>query len=162
MSDDVETKSLCVRKIGWKRISRNTQRFGWVLNDAEEHTETTETTTYEGRVSGDTIHITPRTTRKTKVRIWLSFYRFRSDIPGVVRTIEFFYNIFFFLRRVIGFLLPWALIPFVIVALVGGVDFVMTYGVYWEIAFFVWLILMVIEGILARIAFNSLSKHRGR
>ena len=68
-------KVLCVKRFGWKRIAKNTQRFGWVLSDAEEETTVTETTTYEGKVVGDTLYVNPRTNRSSKVRVWLSFYR---------------------------------------------------------------------------------------
>lgn len=160
MSDNVETKVLCVRKIGWKRIARNTQRFGWYLDNAEQHTTTTETTTYEGSISGDTITVTPHTTRSSKVRVWLSFYRYSSEIPASVKTVELFYNLFFLVRRIIGFLLPIALIPYIILFLLGQAlsDLGSLISMYWMIAFFSWIALMIIEGILARVGHSLLRR----
>ena len=71
----IKSKVLCVKKLGWRRIAKNMTRFGWTLADAEQHTTTTEETTYTGEVANNKVYITPHTKSSTKVRVWLSFYR---------------------------------------------------------------------------------------
>ena len=116
---DFQTKVLCVKKLGWKRIAHNVERFGWTLGEAEEETETTITTSYEGRVSGDNIYIEEKVSKSTKVRVWLSFHRYKSDFSNyyAVKPLEIIYNIAFLLRRILGFLLPIASVLLLITCL---------------------------------------------
>ncbi|MDE6850685.1 MAG: hypothetical protein K2J54_05090 [Clostridia bacterium] len=150
-------KVLCVKRFGWKRIAKNTQRFGWVLSDAEEETTVTETTTYEGKVVGDTLYVNPRTNRSSKVRVWLSFYR-NMYIPAGVRILEFFYNVFFLLRRILAFFLPLIAVGSLILMLTGGVDILLSLMLWIELAFGLWIAFIILEGILARIAYAVLAK----
>ena len=77
---NVEWKHLSIRCWGWKRVVKNTERFGWELMDAKERTTTTTKTSYEGRVvSDDKVEITPRTQTTTKKRVELSFARDRFN-----------------------------------------------------------------------------------
>lgn len=151
---DYKTKVLCVKRFGWKRIAKNTQRFGWILDSAEQETTVTEETTYEGSVVGDTVYINPRTHRTSKVRVWLSFYRYSSDYKNLssIFFLEALYNLFFFIRRILAFFLPIVSVVALVVAFSGGSDIVLKYGGWLAAAFFVWLGMIIFEGILSRIA----------
>lgn len=100
---DYQTKYVSVKRLGWRTVVRQRKRFGWELYDAEQ--ETTTTTTYEGRISGDTVYIEPK--KSTKVRVNLTFIRYPKDFKnlGVVKPIEWIYNLVFLLRRILGALL---------------------------------------------------------
>ena len=151
------TKVLCVKRFGWKRIAKNTQRFGWILSDAEEETTVTETTTYEGNVVGDTLYINPRTNRSSKVRVWLTFYR-NIYVPAGVRVLEFFYSLIFLLRRILAFFLPIIGVCALIVFLMGHGDILLTYPTIFILPLLLWLSFIILEGILARIARAILRK----
>ena len=152
----VTYKTLVVKRFGWRRICRNTQRFGWVLTDAEQHTETTTTTSYEGRVVGDRVYIDEHKTTSTKVSIHMSFYRDDDDyanLPAIL-PIEFFYKIAFFFRRIIGAILPFFTVLFVIFLLMGDDGSGMTGA--WIGAMVAWIVLMIVENVLALWAYKVL------
>ena len=159
------TKNLSVKKFGWKRIAKNTQRFGWVISDAVEHTEVTETTTYEATVYNDTIYVNPKTNRSSWVRVFLTFYRNSYLIPASVKVIEFFYNIIFFLRRVLAFFVPIATVLVILFASMGGAnaidggETIYMIGTGWVLISGFWLAFIILENILARIASGILKRN---
>lgn len=130
-------------------------RFGWALDDAVEHHETTVTTTYEGQVVGDTLYINERNDEKTKIRMHLEFHRDKNKFAnlGAVTVLEVFYNIFFYLRRIIGFFLPILGIATILVAaLLQDTELFEKFGMSLLIGFLVWILLIILEGVFARIA----------
>ena len=118
-------KQLTLKKLGWKRIARNTERFGWFLKDATKHTEITETTTYEGHVSGDTIYINPKTHRTSKTRVWLTFYRSR-EVGAGVGFIEFLYNLAYYIRKISLFCMPFLWAATFVLLIIGFSDIAQT------------------------------------
>lgn len=160
MAKDISTKVLCVKKIGWKRIAKNFMRFGWDLDDAEQETTITKTTEYEITETPKGYHAKPHTNTSTKVRIWLTFTRRKSDFENLaaVRPLELFYNLFFYARRIVGFVLPILAIATFVLALLGGASTTNDMGGYntmvgWLLAVFgIWVGLILLETILARIA----------
>ena len=104
---DYQTKYVSVKRLGWRTVVRQRKRFGWELYDAEEETETTTTTTYEGRITDDKVYIEPKTSTSTKTRVNLTFIRYPKKFKnlGVVKPIEWIYNLVFLLRRILGALL---------------------------------------------------------
>lgn len=52
-----QRKTVTWGKLGWKRVCKNTMRFGWESLENVEHTETTYTTNYEGEVIDDKVYI---------------------------------------------------------------------------------------------------------
>ncbi len=160
--DDLQTKTLCVKRFGWRRIARDRMCFGWQMTDAQEERTVTEKTTYEvdERIGGYTV--TPRVSRSTKIRVWLSLCRRRSDFLnlGSIFVLELFYNIFFTVRRLLGLLLPlFALVTLVFALaetiLTGGQVFLtLVYALLISLA--VWAVLILLETVLARIALKIL------
>ncbi len=157
---ETKVKVLCVKRFGWKRIARNTERFGWTLDEAEEETTTTHETTYEGEVVGDKIYVKPHTTTSTKVRVWLTFWRNKDDFKNLmaIRLLELVYNILFYIRRIVGFFLPVVgVLSIIVVAFsnsTGGHydDETTQLSMYLLAAFASWISLIICEGILSRIA----------
>ncbi len=157
----MQTKSLWVRQMGWQRIARNMGRFGWQLDDAVQQTETRTRTTYNGYVSENgNVNINPHTTKSKKIRIHLSFVRYDEDFEniGSMGLLEFFYNLFFFIRSLVGFVLPFTFLVLIppIGPLVGGMLFgdekwANIVGVVLGILG-AWLVLIILENILSRIA----------
>ena len=70
-----QRKTVTWGKLGWKRVCKNTMRFGWESLENVEHTETTYTTNYEGEVIDDKVYIHENTTSSTKTRIHMHFIR---------------------------------------------------------------------------------------
>ena len=151
----VQTKYLTIKKFGWKRVAKNHERFGWYLDEAIKHTITTEETEYEGRVYDDRITITPHTKITKKTRMELSFHRDTNDIAnmGQIFFIELLFNIVFLLRRIIGFILPWMLVPFALVFLMGesGSELGTTMTSILGVAFLAWLGGIILEVIISKI-----------
>lgn len=154
-------KQLTIKKLGWKRIAKNVQRFGWVLYDATEHTTITEETTYEGRISGDTLYINPRTNRKSYTRVWLTFYR-ALVVSSNVKTLEFFYNVIYFLRKIFAFCLPILWIGTLIMWITAGTgNFAEYFYGFLRLAIgcsVSWILGIILEGVLSRIAGLALKK----
>lgn len=152
----MQSKYLTIKKFGWKRIAKNTQKFGWVLNDAEEHRETTTTTTYEGEVVNDEVRIREHTSSSTKVRIHLYFTRDPNNFENLksIALIELLYNIAFLVRRIIGFILPIATVIMIILSFIGFSDMVIESSAptWWGMGLFTWIGLIILESILASIA----------
>lgn len=153
-------KYLTLRKFGWKRIAKNTQRFGWKLFDAEEETTITETTEYEGTISGDKLTITPHTRSSSSTKMNLSFSRDPDRFVnlGSIRILELFYNIFFLIRRILARLLPLAYIASIVLMLLsnsvpnGELDTATTVFFYALGGTAVWLAMIILENIFAKIA----------
>ena len=143
------TKVLCVKRFGWKRIANNTERFGWIMYDAEEETTITTTTTYEGEIVDNKIYINPKTNRKSKVRVWLSFYRY-DRVPLPVKILEFIYNRIFFLRVILAFISPLYLGALIVLGFLQFSIEKLSFGFGFVVLG--WLCCILLEGILARIA----------
>jgi len=156
----LQTKILCLKKLGWKRVAKNQMRFGWDLDDGEEETTTTTTTTYETTFYQDKAYTKKYEDTHSKIRILLYFVRNRDDYQNLfaILPLELIYNICFYVRRIIGFLLPPAFIFIMIASTATNgsgtnhTDDFATVFLWFSIAFVAWLILIAAEGILSRIA----------
>lgn len=158
---ETKYKDLTIKKFGWKRIAKNTQRFGWKMFNAKEETTITETTEYEGTVSGNKVTITPHTTTSTKTRVKLNFSRDPNKFVnlGSIAVLEMFYNIFFLIRRILASILPLAyLAVFVIMILTNSVpnsdnlQTATTVFLYTLGGTGVWLTMIILENVFAKIA----------
>ena len=160
----VQTKVLCLKKFGWKRVANNTERFGWTLDDATEEEEVTETHTWEGEYNPSTnqYRARERVDRSSKVRIWLTFYRTPADFTNLIAIspIEMLYTICFWIRRIVGFILPLLTIALVVVASIGdGPELLETsFGPIYFSSLGIWVALILLEGIFARIAAKILKR----
>lgn len=154
----LKRKTITIGKFGWKRVFRNTLRFGWVYEKAIEETETTTTTTYETRIEDDRIVEDSYDTTSTRVFVHLVFYRDKNWYYGMrlVSFLEFLYNIIFFFRRIAGKLI----IPLFIFSMIFGTgsekQFVEDYNSIWGsmavLVLLIWILGIIFEQILARIA----------
>ena len=153
-----KTKVLRVKPFGWKRIARNVQRFGWTAYDAEEETTTTTETSYTGEIVGNKVYITPHTKSSTKVRVWLSFYRNSDNFKNLyaIKPFELLYGIVFWIRRILGTLLPIATVIMFIFVMINlstpNPTEMESIFLYYLLALGIWVLGMVLEGIIARIA----------
>ena len=160
----VQTKVLCLKKFGWKRIAKNTERFGWILDDATEEEEITETHTWEGEYNPSTNKITgrERVEKSSKIRIWLTFYRYPNTFTNLIAIspLEILYTICFWIRRIVGFILPLLTIALFVVAAIGdGPELLETsFGPLYFSALGIWIALILLEGIFARIAAKILKR----
>ncbi len=156
---NLQLKTLCLKKLGWKRVAKNQMRFGWDLYDGEEETTTTTTTTYETTFYEDKAYTEEHKDVHSKTRIWLYFQRHRDNYQNLlaILPLEIIYNICFYVRRIIGFFLIPAFVIIIIASTVTSGS-VMTeeesniVSLWYSIAFFSWLILIAAENILSRIA----------
>ena len=153
-----KTKVLRVKPFGWKRIARNVQRFGWTAYYAEEETTTTTETSYTGEIVGNKVYITPHTKSSTKVRVWLSFYRNSDNFKNLyaIKPFELLYGIVFWIRRILGTLLPIATVIMFIFVMINqstpNPTEMESIFLYYLLALGIWVLGMVLEGIIARIA----------
>lgn len=156
MHDDYAHKHLILKRFGWKRVANNTMRFGWQLNDAEQHTTTTIEKSYEGTICDDKVYIKENQTRRTSVSIHLYFSRRKSDYNNIyaIFPLELLYNICFLIRRIIGAILPIAFMGIILVVAIGSSDLIKESGAdtWLMIGFGIWLGLIILEGVLSRIA----------
>ncbi len=154
---NVEWKHISIRRWGWKRVVKNTQRFGWELMDATERTTTTTKTSYEGKiVSDDKVEITPRTQTTTKKRVELSFARDRSYIQNIapILLIELFYWLLFTVRRLFWWLMAAAFFVTLAIMFISSGDetLIEPFSQLFAIVFAVWLLARIVESILSWIA----------
>ncbi len=152
---NIQTKVLCVKKFGWQRIAKDRMCFGWELNNAEEHTETTSTVSYNVTEYSGKYEITPEVTHSTKVRIWLSFLRDRDRFEnlGSIALIELFYKLVFTVRRILSLILPVFAVIAAIIGFLAGLEGGVHPIVLWFIGLTgAWLLGIVLEVVLARIA----------
>lgn len=151
----IQTKCLSIRKFGWKRVCSCHARFGWELDEAIERTKTKTTTEYEGRIEGDRVTLKPNTTTTTDTRILLTFTRDRSRISNylIVWMIELLYNVAFLFRRLIGFFMPFTVLAFSVVFLMGdsGSEIGQMLTGVLGVHFLVWLTGVVLEVIISAI-----------
>ena len=174
-------KSCSATSLGWRRIAKNVMRFGWKLESAEEHTETTVTDHYEvyetpvrkkwngGYNSGYETDIYGnivtkeekrylKTTKETKSRVYMDFCRnavWYTNLSSIF-LLEFLFNILLLVRRLLGFLLPLFIPACILVVLFGGGQ---AFAIYetplpqlFTACFFGWLGLILAEDIVAFIA----------
>ena len=167
---NMETKSMRLKKLLSGRVIRNTKCFGWHLYDK---TDVEETTTWVDSVDaehmyGDKWKFTPHYNSETKYFLDVSFYRksewFRN--LGGVKILEFFYNLIFLIRRIIGALLPPAFVIamlFVIIGTSSNDDPTGNLvGAIFGGAFMAWVLLILLEDIFAMIARGILKPADGR
>lgn len=153
----IQEKTIAVKKLGWKRVCKNTQRFGWKLQDAVQEERTSVTTSYEGRVSGDHVYIDEHNSSTTKIIMHLFFYRNRDAFSNIssIFVLELIYNLVFLVRRIIGFLLPLLTIGVVLIAALGESEWLFketNYGTLWGVAVLIWLVLIITENVLSIVA----------
>ena len=151
-------KTLTVKRLGWRRIANEFQRLGWRLDDAYEHTVTTETDHYDVYEDGHKEYTGTTTSRK--ISIILHFSRDLSwYINGnKIHAIDVFFSVFFYLRRILGAFMPVNIVIFLIALLVDSSKdsfstLYMPYFITFIVLYFVFLILEIIfsyvgEGIL--------------
>lgn len=163
----MQTKTLTVRRFGWKRVANNMYRFGWDLADATQHTQTRAKTTYEGRINySGNVDITPHTSKSTKIRVILDFVRYDEYIPnlGSISVLEAFYNLIYFIRFIVGTFLPFSAILFIppFAPLLGSALFG---SEHWNriigipvILFIVWIVGIFLEWLFSFISWKILSK----
>lgn len=102
----MDRKKLVLRKLGWKRIARQVMRFGWILENAYEHTDRIVNEEYYLVFNENKFRVDKDTTVKDIVRMHLTFYResgFTSYYKGVA-ILEFLYNITYFFKKIASFL----------------------------------------------------------
>lgn len=163
-------KYLKVGTIAWERICKNTERFGWQLSSAKEHEEITTREYVEGKEEdgkfiieaekrNGEVYIPTRTEKHSKRWVELWFYRDSSWFKNLyaISLLEIIYNIIFTIRKILGKLLPIAtllVIAGVVLFNQGEMfdELVMPFGVGVMFALQIWLIAIVFEEILARIA----------
>ena len=149
---------------------RNTKCFGWHLYDK---TDVEETTTLVDSVDaehmyGDKWKFTPHYNSETKYFLDVSFYRKSEWFKnlGGVKILEFFYNLIFLIRRIIGALLPAVFVIamiFVITGTSGNDDTTSNLvGAIFGGTFMTWVLLMLLEDIFAMIARGILKPADGR
>lgn len=149
-------KRLILKRHGWKRIAKNTMKFGWELYDAKEHTTVTEETSYTGKVVDDTIYLDPHTKTYTSISIHLSFVRYKEKFSNLfaIFPLEILYKIVFTLRRILGSILPLAFgASFLFYIFMSGTDsnVMLPLGCCF-IGLIVWAVLILFEQIFAGIA----------
>ena len=168
----METKTLALKRLFWKRVAKSTCKFGWHLYDA---TEQIETTTHVDRITGkwvddDTVELTPHTKTSTERTVYLTFYRKKEWFKnlGSIRVLECFYNLFFWLRRCIGFLLPAVFVVGLIVSYCAargsfGLDpsLLTRLGPIMFGTLGAWILLMGLESLFASIAKTVLKHEEG-
>jgi hypothetical protein len=156
----IQSKFLSLRPLGWKRICKNTQRFGWELTDAKEHVTTETKTTYKETHYYDRVEVTPETKTTTTRRIHLSFIRDTERFEGLasVRALETLYGIVYLFRSIANFATKVLWVVALIIAFMGeiGSEFGAPIGEYAFIVLFVWLGLRLVENIIASIAYKRL------
>lgn len=138
------TKDIRTGRIGWKRIAKNIIRFGWEYIDDD---------------GGSDINLPP--TRAGKHRVKLSFVRAncaRDAQPKAVRTLEFFYNLIFLLRRIALFLLPVFAVAGIVVSVVKSMDGLSAAIAFIFVDLVVWIACIITEEILSRCAASKLKK----
>lgn len=159
-----QTKYISVKKMGWKRIARNVQRFGWVLDDAEEEVIINRSRSYEGNVYDDKVYIKENVKEKRKVLIHLSFHRDGNDFENLnsISIIEIFYNIIYFIRKILAWILPiFSIVVFVIMLLgqsdeLFGNGYLAPMGTYYVLCLIFWGVGILTENILANVASSIL------
>ncbi len=166
----METKSMRLKKLLSGRVIRNTKCFGWHLYDK---TDVEETTTWVDSVDaehmyGDKWKFTPHYNSETKYFLDVSFYRKSEWFKnlGGVKILEFFYNLIFLIRRIIGALLPAVFVIAMIFVITGtsGNDYTTSnlVGAIFGGTFMTWVLLMLLEDIFAMIARGILKPADGR
>ncbi len=148
-----QTKTLRIKKLGWRRIAKNTQKFGWILDNAEQEVTIERERSYEGRVYNDKLYIDEKVTERKKVVMVLSFHRDTSEFANYrqISIMEVFYNIIFLIRRIIGFFLPILTVIVLIIALIGSIDQLPNEGSFYLVLVFIWIFGIISENILASI-----------
>lgn len=155
----ISKKELTISRWGWKRVAKNTEKFGWVLEDVWKSTKTTEKTSYDVWSDGNTVHVDEHTSKSKFIRMELTFSRDDSRFVNLrsIFWLELLYNIFFTIRRFLGGIL-YIFNILMLISLILQVPDVLTtpIGMIWWISLIIWAILIVLEGVLARIADNRL------
>ena len=157
----LEWKSLRLKKLLSGRVIRNTKGFGWLV---ESKQTTAETTTWVDDVDAEHIYgkkwkFTPHYKSDTKYFLDVDFSR--DDVwyknLGSIKVLEFFYNVFFLLRRIIGSLVPIAFAIFLVYGFALGFNSngdttLMIVGMPFMIGFIAWIFLMILETTFSAIA----------
>ena len=161
----MENKIVKVSRFGYNRIVSNFQKFGWEMDSVTEMTKTSTRTTYEGRVIGDEVHIEERNHVKKKVFVEIDMHRDEDSFLNLkaIKVLELFFNIIYLLRRLLALVLPIVSVVLGIVVLLGNGDLLfeaeegeLPIGLYWILGLFGWVVLIIIENILASIASKNL------
>lgn len=153
----IQRKTVTWGRLGWKRVCKNTMRFGWDSESNVEHTETTYTTSYEGEVVNDKVYLHENTKESTKTTMYMYFTRNTDQFVNLpqIFVLELLYNILLFIHKIVKFLIPLIVAGFFILLLTPFKDILynnmeITAAIFG--VFVAWGILIILENILARIA----------
>ncbi|MDE6690346.1 MAG: DUF1292 domain-containing protein [Clostridia bacterium] len=137
-----DVKDITVKKIGWRRIAKNTCRFGWAYVNPDS----------------DSDEIIEPFSKKGTTKVELLFVRSDAVTKGksAVHTLEFIYNLIFLLRRIVAFLLPILAVVGIVVSVIKREEGVKTAVMFVLIALLVWIACIIAEGVLARCAASKL------
>lgn len=144
---DGTAKVFKVNKIGWRRIAKNAQRFGWIGRYEDEN----------GKYK--------RADNIGKFKVLLGFSRLdseRDSQPSSVRVLESIYNVFFLIRRIAAFFLPIIPIALIVLGIVAVIipsvmGIMETVLKLFVAALVIWIACIILEGIFARIAASKIS-----
>ena len=162
----LDKKELTVKNFGYMRIVKNFQKFGWNVYSVVRETTIESSTEYKGKVYEDgTIHIKPETTEKRTILIRIKMNRDENNFINLSKIyfLELLYNLIFLLRRLISIYLPvFSGICLIFVLIGSGDDFFLPEGEFygigkaWMLSFFFWIGFIILENILANIAYKIL------
>ncbi|MBQ8427737.1 MAG: hypothetical protein IJX18_00620 [Clostridia bacterium] len=85
---------------------KNVSKFGWVCEDAYDLTTTTTEISYEGEVRDGKLYVRENRKSSSRTRSHLYFERPKGYAPKSMQIVEIAYNCIFYLRKLIGFLIP--------------------------------------------------------
>lgn len=154
----VKHKVLRLKKLGWRRVADEFMRLGWVIDDAYEETKT-KTTSYYDVYEDGTKEYTGSTTT-TKITISLHMHRDLDSYTygSKMRRIDILFSIAFWIRRILGTLMPFNIIAFIIMAAADGNDNNL-FKVYMPIFISViitYFLSLILEGVFSRVGFSIL------
>lgn len=143
-----KTKRLHVWRLGWKRILKNTEKFGWSFIDEDDIKE---------------VHYYPGTNKRCYFTVWLDFLRLDSiyDLCPELKKTERIYNLFFLLRRIFVALMPIFVLAMLVTAMsmnttVSPVIFMLLF----ILSFIGWIVSIILENVYAKIADKQLNGER--
>ena len=153
-----KVKVICIKRFLWKRVAREFSRLGWYITNAEEETTTTYTHHYD--VYDDGTEVYTGTSSSSKVAIWLTMARDRDwYVNGFkIIPIDIFFTIFFYLRRLLGVILPVTGIIFLVVLLLGAYQQDSPFTIIFLANLFSWIGLNLLEIIFSFIGGAILKK----
>lgn len=162
----IDEKELIVKNFGYMRIVKNFQKFGWNVYSVVRETTIKKTTEYEAKVDyNGNPYIDTNEKEEKSVLIRIKMNRDENHFINLSKIyfLELLYNLIFLLRRLISIYLPvFSGICLVFVLIGSGDDFFLPEGEFygigkaWMLSFFFWIGFIILENILANIAYKIL------